>query len=525
MTRVHPRTRTGCVSCRRRKKKCDEAKPQCRACTRNKLECAWPSHIVRIFGLDAEQPQDSDDLHAREGLGSLIETQSNTSLPIPSAASATKDPIAIPEGPKDQTGKRENCVVSWFSGSKSLFSTGQAGILLPASPMLFSHYLEDTAPKLAPAPDIPWVSWILPVACNDDLLANAILALSGGHLLYKLPHNQDIRHATHRHYSSAVRTLYQVFNGGSMPSEPLALLRVVLTMLILFHYEVCFHVIHAFARLIWIQVVSGNMDGSPFIHLRATRQLVLILRGKSRQGMSAAERKLYGFVMEVYSYIVLCNSITPFDMNCNRTLIYDSFIQTFDDLQNLGAFGVMFSGGHHLFELISSVSLFSAQDPNVYRHEEYRKLKARIGALEFPVSKEPDTRIRPGCSATLEVCRRALLAFLETAISPFSKYDTTSMQHLQPLLDVAVLNLPQILPSNYSCILMWPIMIIGSCLMDEEQRVIISRMLLHNQYGMKNTAQASMLLELLWKDPDERAFGPYGLGLLMNRYNLDYGVI
>lgn len=235
--------------------------------------------------------------------------------------------------------------------------------------------------------------------------------------------------------------------------------------------------------------------------------------------MSAAEQKLYGFVMEVYSYIVLCNSITPFAMNRNRTLIYDSFLQTFDDLQDLGAFGVMFSAGHHLFELISAVSLFAAQDSNPDRHEEYRQLKARISTLESPVPNETE------CSATLEVCRIALLAFLETANSPCSKYDTTRMRHLQPLIDVAVRDLPQILPSTYSCILMWPIMIIGSCLVEEEQRAVISHMLLHNQYGMKNTAQASMLLELLWKDTDERAFAPYGLGLLMDRHHLDYGVI
>lgn len=268
------------------------------------------------------------------------------------------------------------------------------------------------------------------------------------------------------------------------------------------------------------------MDGSPFVHLRATRQLVLHLRSKPRGSMSAAEQKLYGFTMELYSYIVLCNSITPFDMNCKRTLIHDSFLQNLDDLQDLGAFGVMFSGGHHIFELISSISLFAAQDPNTSdRHEEYRQLKARISALEPPVPQEPETHSRPGCSATLEVYRIALLAFLETAASPFSKYDAPRMQHLQPLFDVAVLNLPRILPSNYSCILMWPILIIGSCLIEEDQRAVISHMLLHNQYGMRNTAQASVLLESLWKDPDEYAFGPYGLGLLMNRYNLDYGVI
>lgn len=36
------RVRTGCLTCRRRKKKCDEAKPVCRGCERNRFECKWP---------------------------------------------------------------------------------------------------------------------------------------------------------------------------------------------------------------------------------------------------------------------------------------------------------------------------------------------------------------------------------------------------------------------------------------------------------------------------------------------------
>jgi hypothetical protein len=31
------RTKTGCISCRRRRKKCDELKPKCNACERLKL--------------------------------------------------------------------------------------------------------------------------------------------------------------------------------------------------------------------------------------------------------------------------------------------------------------------------------------------------------------------------------------------------------------------------------------------------------------------------------------------------------
>lgn len=36
------RTRTGCLSCRRRKVKCDEVRPTCKRCTKGELQCSWP---------------------------------------------------------------------------------------------------------------------------------------------------------------------------------------------------------------------------------------------------------------------------------------------------------------------------------------------------------------------------------------------------------------------------------------------------------------------------------------------------
>ncbi|KAH7022175.1 hypothetical protein EDB80DRAFT_805846 [Ilyonectria destructans] len=37
------RVKTGCFTCRGRKKKCDEVKPLCSGCKRNKLNCRWPT--------------------------------------------------------------------------------------------------------------------------------------------------------------------------------------------------------------------------------------------------------------------------------------------------------------------------------------------------------------------------------------------------------------------------------------------------------------------------------------------------
>ena len=40
------RCRMGCLTCRRRRKKCDEVKPICAGCTRNVLDCSWPPDAV-----------------------------------------------------------------------------------------------------------------------------------------------------------------------------------------------------------------------------------------------------------------------------------------------------------------------------------------------------------------------------------------------------------------------------------------------------------------------------------------------
>ena len=40
------RARTGCLTCRRRRKKCDERKPRCAGCLRNHLSCEWPAALL-----------------------------------------------------------------------------------------------------------------------------------------------------------------------------------------------------------------------------------------------------------------------------------------------------------------------------------------------------------------------------------------------------------------------------------------------------------------------------------------------
>lgn len=116
------RSRTGCFTCRRRKKKCNEEKPICSGCKRNKLECTWPADLPvqgpaqgqsqtrerapstaskstssTTAGGDPRSPQQADDAHQpvspvlhrpqlaaspRGSIGSAILLQNDSESPV-----------------------------------------------------------------------------------------------------------------------------------------------------------------------------------------------------------------------------------------------------------------------------------------------------------------------------------------------------------------------------------------------------------------------------------------------------------
>lgn len=55
------RTRTGCFTCRKRKKKCDEMGPSCSGCARNFLKCVWPSDSADTLPKNFKISSCSDD--------------------------------------------------------------------------------------------------------------------------------------------------------------------------------------------------------------------------------------------------------------------------------------------------------------------------------------------------------------------------------------------------------------------------------------------------------------------------------
>ncbi|KAJ7683231.1 hypothetical protein B0H17DRAFT_942044, partial [Mycena rosella] len=84
-TRKRPkytRSKTGCLTCRVKKIKCDEAKPSCMRCTHGQRDCTWPDGVPARKR--ASSVKDSPDGSGRPS------TASSTASPGTSSPSSTR---------------------------------------------------------------------------------------------------------------------------------------------------------------------------------------------------------------------------------------------------------------------------------------------------------------------------------------------------------------------------------------------------------------------------------------------------
>ncbi|KAL4911373.1 fungal-specific transcription factor domain-containing protein [Aspergillus multicolor] len=469
------RTRSGCLTCRRRKKKCDEQKPRCAACARNGLLCSWPP---------------------------LPPTQIDEAIIVSNQeAGATDSGANISEAPHLQL----------------CDSPRRTGMFLPESSTLLSHYLARTGGLLATVPTglNPFTSSVVAIAYNDDLVMHPILALSGSHLSFQLGDRRDrngIERATYTHYSQALKSMQRAVSDPNL--DTVAVMKVLLSMMLLCHYE----------------AISGNLAGSMFSHLRASRKLILRLR-KCRDIFETDDCKMhYGLIIELYSYIVLANSITPYGMIPSRAIPLDPFLLSLhSELGDFEAFGTMFGGTHELFEVLMHVSVHADQGieprPSLDAENKYALLKARVLQWTPPTIASADPIFLAQRTGVLEVIRHAVLIYLETMTRLVSRDDEVRMEQIQGLVDIAVAYMRQATYSPYQCIALWALIIVGTCSTRHEDQETVSGLLLNNQFKMRNTVQAGHLLKMLWADSDPYAIGPYGLGIIMRKHGICYAVV
>lgn len=203
------RSRLGCLSCRRRKKKCDEQKPICTACWRNSLGCLWPDSGPQGGLTPQLQALDTRAIEGARALAFVAHPNFPTRS-IPSCPSNFALPGSI--SPLSETWR------------------------------LLDHYLKDTANRLSCLQDSqnPFLHTLLPAALNDELLMNSILALSGAHMMQRIPQlDREMQTLTWLSYNRALKQLrVTISTGFSAGTSVDAAWRALLVVLIFYLLEV-----------------------------------------------------------------------------------------------------------------------------------------------------------------------------------------------------------------------------------------------------------------------------------------------
>jgi hypothetical protein len=249
--------------------------------------------------------------------------------------------------------------------------------------------------------------------------------------------------------------------------------------------------------------MSGDTNGHIFSHLRACHHLIGSLLGRS------STLDLY---LEWYAYLVSCNTFTPYG-TAQRLLPHDNFQASL-----MSPSGAFFAGCQELHYMIPEVSFLAArrlaeEGVSADVQEEHDRLYEQLTTWTLP--EDEDMQLRHHAA---EALRHAIHIFLATALAG-AIVDQNILKHHVHAVFAAT---PYLIEARrYVATILWPLLIAGSCIVKPEwQQVMLSGM--RGSWAQIRQLEAwSDVLELLYEDPDPRAFGPYGLYLTMEKHGMN----
>lgn len=410
------------------------------------------------------------------------------------------------------------------SPTRDLSGSGTACTLTQVSITLLRHYFEYTAGLLCPSPPTrcPFITVVLPLAYTDELLMHTVLALSGTHLECRQsrPHagsmaavDPEMQHATALHYQKTISGLRrEMVNFDAADDQKQT--RILLILIIACHYE----------------AISGNKSGMMLQHLRAGRELVrrLLIQPQSRN----IDQESFGFSLELYAYLSIVNSLASYRSIGELEQPYDTFLTSLDGLSSYSTFGSMFAGCHSLYELIPHISQLSVEYlagekilgddwiPSSKLRLCYEVIEHRIATWKLPPSLDSLRQHgSPDITAAAEAIRHGLYIYLMTSFYGSSRPNPIAQSQVGAQADIVLALATSVTDMRIRTILLWPCIIAGSCMINEEQQKRLINALLNSGFDMKHLFSLCEMLELMWSENDASAYGPYGLYSVMEKTN------
>lgn len=236
-------------------------------------------------------------------------------------------------------------------------------------------------------------------------------------------------------------------------------------------------------------------------------------------------RELWGFLFEMYSYRALVASITPLGaLETQQSIPVDPFLDSLWTLSQYKTYGFQFGCGHSLFQFIPEVSRVTNQRMEEERygvfspetHASYKSLESRIRSWNPSVLAE-ETVFNSQRLAAATIYQNSLLIYLHAYFCDPISSDLYRLSEMELCAETALPLLLSISRSQIASIMMWPTLMVCSCLRQEAQHKLVLEGISKVDFNSKAVKQCAELLDLLWKDPDPRAYGPRGLDYIMKK--------
>jgi len=199
-------------------------------------------------------------------------------------------------------------------------------------------------------------------------------------------------------------------------------------------------------------------------------------------------------------------------------------------LSNLGTFatfGTMFGDFHGLFELIPRITLFAAQrlteeaSGDLLPSPESRTMKNLLEqqidqwVLDHAVTRNNILwKQATEAAGAAEAMHHALRIYLATALAGSIVSDEWMRSLIQGHIDAIISATQMVSNSQFATLLLWPLLVAGSCMTDpgQQHRLILS--LKGSRYHMKHVFRVCDVLQRMWQTESAHAYGPYGLFLM-----------
>ncbi|RYP59764.1 hypothetical protein DL770_010147 [Monosporascus sp. CRB-9-2] len=538
------RVRTGCLTCRTRKKKCDESKPACSGCKRNKLACRWGTAAQ-----DHVQPSTSGV--ASPSRYGRYHPQSSNSKATPSASEVPND-VVVPvsssgvpflppfldssPGTTDGAGSSTSSLsaaeagsVTWPSTKAEMLQDGfgmpdlkeepdsstpspyevperpqpvaylQQGVteailkslsifpgLDDCSLDLLSYYLSRTASSMfnGSTEYNPFISQLIPLSYSNHFILQLLLSQSASHRAIS---EFDQNCLAQKHYTMSLRLFQQAIDEyvNGHESSPLWVAMGALIM--------CF-----------TETTKGDKQGVIFSHLNATGPLLveLILNPKF-----AIRDDLKAFILEYYVYTASTSMISVVPTIYESPFIRPELEYEAQKLADNGYVGPLCGCWLPLLLLIPRIFELGRRSmtadikppfPTADDFATFSTLQAQI--LAFVPSAPPNRDV--------EICgyvhQHALHLYLLTCLPGHQSSNGLHRAYINNSLDQAFFYLGLLSPeSRVNTSVGWALAVIGSCATDQSQQDELRNRLdiMFRTLRLGNIRATSELLEHVWALP------------------------